>query len=156
MTSDPIAVDAALFAALRRAWNRIDPVPESLIDAMVASVAGADLGREYALLTRVELEAASVRGDADALTLQFTDGSTHVLIHVTASEGGARRLDGWVDGDVEGIQLIQDGARQEITAAGGRFSLEDVAPGISRLRVLRVAATAPGRATELLTPRFEI
>lgn len=35
-------------------------------------------------------------------------------------------------------------------------SAVDVAPGISRLRVLRVAATAPGRATELLTPRFEI
>ena len=101
MTSDPrtpgaaphdAADDAAVFAALRRTWQHVDPVPVELIDDVVAAVASADLGREYALLTLVDSDATSaVRGDADMLTMQFSDGQTNVLVHTTpgASTAGS-------------------------------------------------------------------
>lgn len=157
MTSESTTEDAALFAALRRTWRSVDPAPEGLVDAMVAAVAAADLGREYALLTLVESDAAgAVRGDADMLTMQFSDGQTNILVHVTHAERGARRLDGWVDGDVASVWLMQEGADTQATPAGGRFAFEDVAAGVSRLRVVLASAPAPGAAIELLTPRFEL
>ena len=157
MTSESTTDDAALFAALRRTWEGVDPVPGGLVDAMIASVASADLGREYALLTLIESDATSaVRGDADMLTLQFSDGHTNVLVHVTPAERGRSRLDGWVDGDVADVRLVQDGAEVAATSDGGRFSFEAVPPGISRLRVRLAAPPEPGTADELLTPRFEI
>ncbi len=157
MTSESMTEDAALFAALRRTWQAVDPVPKGLVDAMVAAVATADLEREYALLTCVESDAVgAVRGDADMLTMQFSDGQTSVLVHVTHAERGARRLDGWVDGEVATVRLIQEGAETQATPDGGRFAFEDVAAGVSRLRVILATAPVPGAATELLTPRFEL
>ncbi|MFT4051394.1 MAG: hypothetical protein QM677_03995 [Microbacterium sp.] len=155
MTSETSADDAVLVAALRRTWTHADPVPPQLCDAMVAAVAAADLGREYALLTLVDSAAdAAVRGDADMFTMQFSDGRTSVLIHVTPCERDARRIDGWIDGDAAEVYLIRDDAQLRAEADGGRFSFEDVSPGIVRLRV--VLAPVPGDAAELLTPRFEI
>lgn len=158
--SDPVdaaADDAALLAALRRTWQHVDPVPTGFVDDMVAAVASADLGREYALLTLVESDATSaVRGDADMLTMQFSDGQTSVLVHITPAEQGTRRLDGWVDGEAAEVRLLQEGDVREATADGGRFSFDDLAPGIARLRVLLAAPPVDGGSTEMLTPRFEI
>ena len=160
MTSEPQAPepaeDAALFAALRRTWSDADPVPAELVDAMVAAVAAADLEREYALLVLVDSDAtAAVRGDADMLTMQFSDGTVSLLLHITRSERGARRLDGWVDGDATAVGLIQEGDERRALSDGGRFAFDDVGPGIARLRVsLTPSGDAP--ASELLTPRFEI
>lgn len=160
MTSEPGFIDteddAALFAALRRTWTGADPAPAEFVDAMVAAVAAADLEREYALLVLVDSDAtAPVRGDADMLTMQFSDGTVSLLLHITRGERGTRRLDGWVDGDAIGVGLIQEGAERHSPSDGGRFAFDDVGSGISRLRVsLTPSDDAP--ATELLTPRFEI
>lgn len=157
VTSEPTTDDAALFAALRRTWSDADPVPAGLVDDMVAAVASADLGREYALLVLVESDATSaVRGDADMLTLQFSDGRTSMLVHVTQADDGSRRLDGWVDGDVADVRLVQEGGELHATPDGGRFAFEGVEAGISRLRVRLVAPPVPDAAAELLTPRFEL
>lgn len=157
MTSEPTPDDAALFAALRRTWSTLDPVPAGVIDDMVAAVASADIGREYALLTLVESAASGpVRGDADMLTLQFSDGHTNVLVHITEGEEGRRRLDGWADGDVADVHLIQEGVEVRASSDGGRFSFDSLTTGIARLRVVLLAAPAPDAGTELLTPRFEI
>ncbi|MET0829746.1 MAG: hypothetical protein ABWY26_09515, partial [Microbacterium sp.] len=109
METEDFAADAALFARLRAVWDDLDPVPADLVDRMVAAVAVEDLSREYALLTLVEAsESAATRGEADTLTLQFSDGTTSVLIHVTPAESGGRRIDGWIDGAATSVQLIQD------------------------------------------------
>lgn len=156
-TTSDLAGDAALFASLRHTWERVDPVPARLVDDMVAAVASADLGREYALLTLVEADAtAAVRGDADMLTLQFSDGHTNVLVHVTPREGGAHRLDGWADGEVAEVHLIQKDAETRTTSDGGRFAFDAVEGGVSRLRILLAASPSPDAGIELLTPRFEI
>jgi hypothetical protein len=154
METEDFAADAALFARMRRMWEDVDPVPADLVDRMVAAVAVEDLSREYALLTLVEGTLAAVRGETDTATLQFSDGTTSVLLHVTATEGG-RRVDGWVDATALAIRLVQDD-REWSAEPGehGRFAFEEVTPGVARLRL--VVRDADGAMHDFQTPQFEV
>jgi len=122
---------------------------------MVAAVAVEDLSREYALLTLVTGDLAAVRGDTDTATLQFSDGTTSVLVHVTVTEDGARRIDGWVDATALAIRLVQ-GEREWSTDSGehGRFAFDSVPAGVSRLRL--VVRDADGDMHDFQTPQFEV
>jgi hypothetical protein len=155
METEDFAADAALFARMRRMWQDVDPVPADLVDQMVAAVAVEDLSREYALLTLVEGTLAAVRGESDTATLQFSDGSTSVLLHVTATEGDGRRVDGWVDATALAIRLIQ-GDREWSAEPGehGRFAFDEVTPGMARLRL--VVRDADGALRDFQTPQFEV
>ena len=155
METEDFAADAALFARMRRMWEDVDPVPADLVDRMVAAVAVEDLSREYALLTLVEGSLAAVRGEADTATLQFCDGTSSVLVHVTATEGGGRRVDGWVDATALAIRLIQS-EREWATDPGehGRFAFDEVTPGVARLRL--VVRDADGALRDFQTPQFEV
>jgi len=148
--------DRALYERLREMWQSVDPPPVDLADRMVAAVAVEDLSRDYALLTLVEGSApAAVRGVADTATLQFSDGETNVLLHVTVAEDGSRRVDGWVDAEALAIRLVQDDrdwpARPD---QNGRFAFDEVTPGVARLRV--VVRGADGDLHDFQTPRFEV
>lgn len=154
--SKDAAEDAALFARLRAVWQTVDPVPAGLVDRMVAAVAVQDLSREYEMLTLVETaELSAVRSDTDASTLQFTDGTTTVLVHVTTGERGTRRVDGWIDAEALAVKLAQ-GEREWTADAGegGRFAFDDVPPGLSRVRL--VVRDADGELHDFQTPQFEI
>jgi hypothetical protein len=155
METEDFAADAALFARMRRMWEDVDPVPADLVDRMVAAVAVEDLSREYALLTLVEGTLAAVRGETDTATLQFSDGTTSVLLHVTATESGDRRVDGWVDATALAIRLVQ-GDREWSAEPGehGRFAFEEVTPGVARLRL--VVRDADGALRDFQTPQFEV
>lgn len=156
MENEDFAADAALFARLRAAWEESDPVPADLVDRMVASVAVEDLSREYALLTLVEgAVLGAVRGEADTATLQFSDGKTSVLVHVTTTENGSRRVDGWVDAAPLAVRLTQ-GDREWSAEPGaqGRFAFENVPPGLSRLRL--VVRGADDDLHDFQTPQFEV
>ncbi|MFB7894028.1 hypothetical protein ACFC1I_17645 [Microbacterium sp. NPDC056044] len=155
METEDFAADAALFAQMRRMWEDVDPVPAGLVDQMVAAVAVEDLSREYALLTLVEGTFAAVRGETDTATLQFSDGTTSVLLHVTATEDGGRRVDGWVDAAALAIRLIQ-GDREWSAEPGehGRFAFDEVTPGMARLRL--VVRDADGALRDFQTPQFEV
>lgn len=156
MDTDDVAADAALFARLRAVWEAVDPVPADFVDRMVAAVAVEDLSREYELLTLVSSPAlAPVRGPSDTATLQFSDGSTTVLLHVSADPAGMRRIDGWADASVLAVRLVQ-GDVETSTEAGehGRFSFHGVAPGVSRLRL--VVKDATGDLKDFQTPQFEV
>ncbi|MET0860267.1 MAG: hypothetical protein ABW091_04480 [Microbacterium sp.] len=155
METEDFAADAALFARMRAMWQDIDPAPADLVDRMVAAVAVEDLSREYALLTLVTGDLAAVRGDTDTATLQFSDGTTSVLVHVTVTEDGARRIDGWVDATALAIRLVQ-GEREWSTDSGehGRFAFDSVPAGVSRLRL--VVRDADGDMHDFQTPQFEV
>ena len=155
METEDFAADAALFARMRRMWEDVDPVPADLVDQMVAAVAVEDLSREYAILTLVEGTFAAVRGETDTATLQFSDGTTSVLLHVTATEDGGRRVDGWVDATALAIRLIQ-GDREWSAEPGehGRFAFDEVTPGVARLRL--VVRDADGALRDFQTPQFEV
>ena len=146
--------DARMFARLRSLWNDVDPVPAGLIDRMVATVAADGLNRESALLTLVEGQLGAVRGEADALTLQFSDGSTSILLHVTTTASGRRRVDGWVDTAAAEIVLTQ-GERSRSTSPEetGRFVFDDVPPGLTRVRLTTVIGD---ESRTLSTPQFEL
>jgi len=155
METEDFAADAALFARMRAMWQDVDPMPAELVDRMVAAVAVEDLSREYALLTLVTGDLAAVRGDTDTATLQFSDGTTSVLVHVTVTEDGARRIDGWVDATALAIRLVQ-GEREWSTDSGehGRFAFDSVPAGVSRLRL--VVRDADGDMHDFQTPQFEV
>ncbi len=146
--------DDALFAELRGMWREADPMPDTLVDRMIAAVASDGLTQEYALLTLIDDQLGAVRGDADALTLQFSDGSTSILLHVTTTETGRRRVDGWVDTAAGEIVLTQgDRSRSTTPAETGRFAFDDVPPGLTSVRLTTVVR---GESRTLSTPRFEL
>lgn len=146
--------DARMFARLRTLWREVDPVPAGLIDRMVAAVAADGLNREYALLTLVEGQLGAVRGEADALTLQFSDGTTSILLHVTSTASGRRRVDGWVDTAAAEVVLTQ-GERERTTtpADTGRFVFDEVPTGLTRVRLTTQTGDEP---RTLSTPQFEL
>lgn len=159
METEDFAADAALFARLRSVWEEVDPLPVDLVDRMVAAVAVEDLTREYALLTLVQHELAAVRGDTDTLTLQFSDGTTNVLLHVTETEDGAHRIDGWVDASALAVKLIQgDNEHSADLGEHGRFAFDSVGPGVSRIRLVVRGGLdgGSGELREFQTPQFEV
>lgn len=146
--------DAQMFARLRTLWQEVDPMPAGLIDRMVAAVAADGLSREYALLTLVEGQLGAVRGEADALTLQFSDGSTSILLHVTTTASGRRRVDGWVDTAAAEIVLTQGEKTRAVSPEEtGRFVFDDVPPGLTRVRLTTVIGD---ETRTLATPQFEL
>ena len=146
--------DAALFARLRSMWTEVDPMPATLIDRMIAAVATDSLSEEYALLTLVDQPLSDVRGEADALTLQFSDGTTSILLHVTTTANGQHRVDGWVDTAAAEVVLSQgDGSRITNPSDTGRFVFDDVPSGLTRVTL----TTRIGDEDRTLsTPQFEL
>ena len=153
---DPTVSDAWLYTQLRAMWDAVDPVPAGLADRMVAAVAIEDLTREWTVLTLVGSdELAAVRGESDTLILQFTDGAASVLLHVSLTEDGRRRVDGWVDPPALEVRLAQGDTEWAATLGdAGRFELEGVSPGLSRLRM--VLRPSDGGSREVMTPQFEV
>jgi len=147
--------DAVLFARLRALWRAEDPEPADLAERMIAAVAMEDVAREYTLLALLEPSMlAVVRGETDTATLQFGDGRTNVLLHVTATEDGSRRIDGWVDAEALAIRIAQ-GDREWTGAmeARGRFAFDAIPPGLSKLRL--VVRGVDGEQHEFQSPQFE-
>ena len=98
---------------------------------------------------------AAVRGETDTLILQFSDGTSSVLLHVSMTEDGPRRVDGWIDPPALEVRLAQGDTEWTATPGeGGRFELEGVSAGLSRLRM--VLRPADGTLREVMTPQFEV
>lgn len=146
--------DAELFARLRSLWRDVDPMPASLIDRMIAAVAAEGLSEEYALLTLVDDPLGAVRGDADTLTLQFSDGTTSILLHVTPTANGRHRIDGWVDTATAEIEVRQgDRIRRTTPSETGRFAVDEVPDGLTSVRLTTMVG---GEERILSTPQFEL
>jgi len=146
--------DAAVFAQLRAMWGDTDPMPAGLVDRIIAAVAADGLTQEYALLTLIDDRLGAVRSDSDALTLQFSDGTTSILLHVTMTESGRRRVDGWVDTAAAEVVLTQgEKSRATAPAETGRFVFDEVPPGLT---TVHLTTTVGGEARTLSTPRFEL
>lgn len=156
MTDYPIPhADAELFSKLRELWETVDPVPDDLADRIVASVAIDDLNREWELLALLEDAAVvGVRAPDAPNTLQFGDGETSVLLHISDTEDGRRRIDGWVDADVLAVRLeAPDRDHAAGPSAAGRFAFDAIPPGRARMRLV----TRDGdNVREFVTPEFQL
>ncbi|MGM7670805.1 hypothetical protein [Microbacterium sp. A93] len=143
--------DELMLAQLRAAFEELDPAPSDLADRMIAAIAISDLSREYALLTLIENAEAAVRGDSKTTTLQFSDGTSSILLHISHTANRRRRIDGWVDAGATEVRLTQGERDWSITPdEQGRFAFDDVLPGLSRVLLV----TGEGHK-DLLTPQFE-
>ncbi len=147
--------DTALLARLSALWEEIDPVPVDLADHVIAALAIQEFDRQWVLLSLVTgTELGAVRGDADVRTLQFSDGDTSVLVHVTGPVGGLRRVDGWVDTQAASAELLQEDRSWTTTPnPSGRFAFADIPSG--RYRLCLVIQQPDGSRREYRTPRFE-
>ncbi|WP_238439400.1 hypothetical protein [Microbacterium sp. JZ31] len=146
--------EGAILADLRSMWERHDAPPADMTARMIAAVAVEDLSREYALLTQVPAELSAVRNEHERLTLQFNDEATNVVLHVSQSESGMHRVDGWAEPEVLAARLSQGDREWAAEMAGeGRFAFADVEPGLSNVRlVVRI----DGDLREFITPHFEV
>ncbi len=132
--------------ALKEMWERADPVPEGLVDALIAAVAAEDLDAE--LLTLQPAQLADVRGEA-AQVLEFTSDSLTLVVRLGQDDDGSRRVDGWAEGIREVALVNEDWSRTARVSAAGRFEFDKVPSGPVRLR-LRSDESA------YLTPGFEV
>lgn len=150
-----MSANEGLFQELRGFWERTDPVPEGFVDAMVAVTAVADVSEELALLLLVAApERLATRGTGAAVSLQFSDGTTSVLLRVSHVDGDRRRIDGWIDASVRSAVLVR--ADTEDTAElidDGRFVFEAVSPALVRLRLVIDGDAGP---REFTTVQFEL
>ncbi|MGX9348357.1 hypothetical protein [Microbacterium sp. KNMS] len=148
------AEDRELLDALRASWEQADPVPAGLADRMIAAVTVDDLSREFALLSLVDGAQAAVRAGDERRTLQFADDDAEVLLHVSPTDGGARRIDGWSRPAVLAARLARDDAEWAADTVGdGRFSFEGVAAGRAQVRM--VVRQEEG-LREVVTPWFDM
>lgn len=141
-----------LLDMLRDAATAFDPVPDDLADRMIAAMAMADISREYALLTLVDVAASPVRGDSETSTLQFSDGTASILLHISRGERSLRRIDGWADAEAQQVRLTQGSRTWSTLPDGqGRFSFDEIPAGLCRVQLV----TDCDRK-DLTTPQFEV
>ncbi|UFU01953.1 hypothetical protein LQF12_10545 [Ruania suaedae] len=132
--------------ALRKMWERADPVPDGLVDSVIVAVASEDLDAELLSLRPVEL--ADVRGES-AQVLEFVSDSLTLVVRLGQEADGRRRVDGWAEGIREVALVHEEWSRTATVSPAGRFEFDRVPGGPVRLR-LRSDDGA------YLTPGFEV
>lgn len=141
-----------IFTDLKTMYERLDPPPAHLTDAMIAAVAAEDLDHEYELLFLVErsTQLAGTRGSGP-LTVEFAYDDVTVLIRVADAAEGTRRIDGWITPAADGsVRLVHGDDELTADLTSGRFELDGVPTGL-----VRIWFDVDGR-DDLATPTFEI
>ena len=159
--SDQHLEDERLFADVRRATDVFDPMPEGMVDRMVAvtrDVADHDPDLELQLLLVVERfeELAGTRGGARSYTLRFGGEGVDLLVRVgTSEEEGRARLDDWlVPAESAPVQIREVGGEGRtydgVAESTGRFEFPDLPTGFYRVSLKLAVDQTFG------TPAFEI
>lgn len=155
-TTEP--ADAALFIELRRMWQWADPMPDDLPDRVLFALDLEQLEMDFELLrlvTATEHDAAVRSAVTDVSTITFSGPSVTVMMRVSVTGRGRRRLDGWL-APTQPLRVTvhhADGARDTAVDDRGRFVVEDLPAGMTRL-VLSPADDP--QATPFITPTVEI
>jgi hypothetical protein len=159
--SDSHLEDERLFADLRRATDTFDPVPDGMVERMVAvtrDIALHDPDLELQLLLVVERfdELVGTRGGARSYTLRFGGEGVDLLVRVGVSEEeGRARLDGWlVPAESAPVQIREVGGEGRsydgVAEATGRFEFPELPTGFYRVSLKLADGQTFG------TPAFEI
>jgi hypothetical protein len=159
--SDPHLEDERLFADVRRVTDAFDPVPDGMIERMVAvtrDIADHDPDLELQLMLVVErfAELVGTRGGARSYTLRFGGDGVDLLVRVgVAEDEGRARLDGWLvpasSAPVQVREVGGDGRTFDgVAEASGRFEFPDLPTGFYRVSLQLADDQTFG------TPAFEI
>lgn len=159
--SDPQLEDELLLADVRRVTEAVDPMPDGMVDRMVAvtrDIAHADPDLELQLMLVVErfAELVGTRGGARSYTLRFGGEGVDLLVRVGVSdEEGRARLDGWlVPAESAPVQIREVGGEgrtfESVAEATGRFEFPDLPTGFYRVSLKLADEQTFG------TPAFEI
>src|SRR6188472_4185496 len=142
--SDSHLDDELLSADVRRVTDAFDPVPDGMVERMVAvtrDIADRDADLELQLMLVVERceELVGTRGGARSYTLRFGGEGVDLLVRVGVSEEeGRARLDGWVVPAASGpVQIREVGGEarvyEGVAEASGRFEFPDLPTGFYRV-----------------------
>jgi hypothetical protein len=96
--------DDDLLHAITDLYAQLDPEPDDLADGVLARLAVQDLETEFELFTLVQSVDTSVgtRQSVDgpetsaSIALEFAGTTYRVLVRISDTDDGGRRLDGWV------------------------------------------------------------
>jgi hypothetical protein len=165
--------DDEILQSVADLYAELDPAPDDLADGVLARLAVEGLETEYELLTlvdRVDVSAGTRSGTQTAtettatVALEFAGSAYRILVRISSSDDGIRRLDGWVAPAVPmrvflgpaGDDLA--GARQSAFAdRDGRFEFNAPMAGEVRLWLLpQPRDTAAPDAPPFVTPPFLI
>jgi hypothetical protein len=145
MTSD----DDLLLSRLREIFGRADPAPPAVLSAARDCLGWRDLDAALARLTADSLlSAAGVRGGSARL-LSYEAGEFMIEIQASEVSGRLRILGQVVPPQPVRVRVDQPTGSIEVTAdALGRFSIGDLAPGITRFACIPLSPEEPPVCTE--------
>jgi hypothetical protein len=143
---------------LTRLWDRHDPMPRGLVERVLVAIETDDLDREYELLHLVERShgLAGTRAVAEAITISFAVGDFALMLRVSATRDGYRRVDGWATPPSRmRVTLSQhDHAVEADVDERGRFEFSEVPVGLTRFWLASTADS--GRERLFSTPIVEL
>ena len=159
--SDSHREDERLYSDVRRATDAFDPMPDGMVERMVAvtrDFADHDPDLELQMLLVVERfeELVGTRGGTRSYTLRFGGEGVDLLVRVGVSEEeGRARLDGWlVPAGSAPVQIREVGGEGRtydgVAEASGRFEFPDLPTGFYRVSLKLADDQTFG------TPAFEI
>lgn len=133
--------DQRVLDLLAAAWRHHDPVPDRLVDAVAFAVGRHEVAVEVAAIlgsARPVVATSRTRSGDDVRTLTFTTSRTTIMVQVTRTGSGRRRLDGWVEPiDAGSVRLQVGGGTVDADVSdAGRFHFVDLPPATMRLVLL--------------------
>ncbi|MEO3867924.1 hypothetical protein ABGB18_03745 [Nonomuraea sp. B12E4] len=146
--------DQVLIDGIAEVYGLVDPVPTTLVERLQFALALESPDFEILRPYEDAVLPAGVRGGEESRTITFDSEILTIMISVSARDGGAVRVDGWLapPGD-HLVELRTSGGTTTVRADDqGRFVLDAVPRGLSQL-VVRQGLDDPARATILaVTP----
>jgi hypothetical protein len=95
--------DDLLLRSVADLYAELDPAPADLADGVLARLAVQDLETEFEMFTLVQAVDTSVGTRHDdppetstSVALEFAGSTYRVLVRISDTDDGGRRLDGWV------------------------------------------------------------
>jgi hypothetical protein len=151
------ASDAIVLGRIAELYDRIDPVPEDLVDRLQFSITLDALNAELAELQQLPEATLAYRGEQASMakTLTFTSDSLTTMIAISPDGPDRIRIDGWIAPAAEAsVELHAGQLRRQVPAdADGRFVFEDVPHGLVRFVV---TPADPSLHPPVMTPAVEI
>jgi hypothetical protein len=148
------------FAELAEMWEDRDPMPTDLSDRVLVALALDDLDAEYEMLHLIERsrDLAGTRSVAETVTITFAAGEFTVMLHVSPTAPERCRVDGWVaPAQPMTVRVVQPSSTRSVHVdATGRFSIADLAVGLTRFVLVTEEVGPSGQPKSFATPLVEL